>query len=182
MRTKRLTIVLIPLLGVVTACSGKADEPASPRVASVAGPSAAPAPTSAKPELPRERLDTTPEEFEAMLGPYNQCMRDHGAQLKSDWVNGRTPTKADMLKHDEANKSCQTAMPLPPWEKDPKNPRARDFALAVVECLKGKGFKKAAVDEDGQVSVGTNKQDRATVSRALDVVPECERASAAAGN
>jgi hypothetical protein len=183
MTRKRLTIVLVALLSV-SACSSGSAEPEPPRVASFKSPGLAPsaAPSSAAPERPRERLDTTPEEYEALLEPYNQCVRDRGAKPKSDWKSNTRPTKAMINKMVEADKYCSPRYsPLPPWEKDPANPESRDFARDVVKCLKAKGVKYVEVSDDGiSIALGGDQNDSRSISMGMDLIPGCERKIAAA--
>jgi len=182
MRAKRLTMVLIGSACLLAACSNEPAQQEAPRVASFQSASSAPtAAASAKPERARERLDTTPEEREAMLKPYNQCLRDHGAKSVKDMRRG-TPSQADLKKAEAANKACEDQMPLPAWELDPANPKAKDFAVAVVECLKGKGVKYVEVNGDGDIALGGEQNDKTSISKGMDLMPECERQSAAAGN
>jgi hypothetical protein len=139
--------------------------------------------SAAAPERPRERLDTTPEEYEAMLKPYEKCMKEQGAKPKSEWGNKR-PTGADIEKLEKADRVCGPQYtPLPPWERDPANPKSRDFARAVVKCLKKKGVEYVEVDPDGvSIALGGDQNDRKSITKGMDLIPECERESAAAGN
>lgn len=142
-----------------------------------AGPSA-----SAAAQRPRERLDTTPEEFEAMLAPFNKCVKAHGGFVKGEGgPSARPPTKAQMDKLEEANRICEPQyFPLPPWEKDPANPAARDFAREVVKCLKDKGIEHVAVGDDGvSLALGGERNDARSITRGMELLPGCERAVAA---
>ncbi|GAA2552316.1 hypothetical protein GCM10010435_23240 [Winogradskya consettensis] len=148
-----------------------------------AAPSAKPSPTS---QRPRERLDTTSEEYEALLAPYNKCMKEHGVdtmekrKLAQD-AAARPATSAEEEKLTAASKICEPQyFPLPPWEKDPANPEARDFAVAVVKCLKGKGVKYVEVADDGlSYALGGDQNDPESISKGMDLAPDCEREVAA---
>ena len=183
MRAKRLTIVLVGSACLLAAaCSNEPVERDTPRVASFQSASSGPTTAaSARPERPRERLDTTPEEYEAMLEPYNQCMREQGAKPKADWKGRQMTDKSEWRKYEAADKICDDRTPLPPWERDPANPKSKDFALAVVKCLKGKGVKYVEVDEDGSIALGGEQNDKTSISKGMNLMPECERESAAAG-
>ncbi|BCY10684.1 hypothetical protein L3i22_057720 [Actinoplanes sp. L3-i22] len=167
----------------LSACGSPAKETAAPEVATLASPSAAVS-ASAAPQRPRERLDTTPEEFEAMLAPYNNCMAEHGALSKSDLAKGavaKPGSDKDTAKFDEANRICEPQyFPLPPWEKDPANPESKDFARDVVKCLKSKGVKYVEVSDDGiSIALGGDDNDARSISMGMDLIPGCERATAA---
>ncbi|MCM4082124.1 hypothetical protein [Paractinoplanes hotanensis] len=174
-------IALVALSG----CGGEPAEKQGAKVATLA--SAAPSAEGkapAKPQRPRERLDTTPEEYEAMLVPYNKCMKEHGGIVKGNPGAGGAPrpaTKAEMDKTEDANRICEPQfLPLPPWEKDPANPEARDFARDVVACLKEKGVKYVAVSDDGiSIALGGDQNDSRSIRLGLELAPECERQVAA---
>ena len=168
------------------AACGSAEKPRAeePKVATLASTAAAAPSASAKAQRPRERLDTTPEEFEAMLGPYNKCMGEHGGFVKGQSGKPgqlRPATKQEIDKSDAANRICEPQFfPLPPWEKDPANPEAKDFARAVVKCLKAKGVKYVEVSDDGvSMAFGGEQNDARSISMGLDLAPECERKVAA---
>ncbi|MCY1138251.1 hypothetical protein OWR29_09600 [Actinoplanes sp. Pm04-4] len=169
---RRHVVVLAIALTALSACGSQPEQQAeAPKVATLS--SQAP---SAKPERPRERLDTTPEEFEAMLKPYYECMDEKGVLAVRVATNGRKKamTADEIAKGEAADRICEPLYyPLPPWEKDPANPEARDFARAVVKCLEGQGID-AGVEPDGlTVSFGRD------VRKGLDKLPECEREAAA---
>ncbi|MFI9640539.1 hypothetical protein ACIG87_10790 [Micromonospora sp. NPDC051925] len=139
-----------------------------------------------KERRPRERLDTTAEEFQAMLGPYNACLREQGFKSGKTGAAGgddalRPTNKKEMEEFEAANRICEPQFyPLPPWEKDPANPEARDFALGVMRCLKAKGVKYVEVAEDGvSLAFGGDQNDSRSISLGLDLAPECERKVAA---
>ncbi|GIF23940.1 hypothetical protein Ate02nite_66700 [Paractinoplanes tereljensis] len=175
-------------LTFLSACGSPAESKADSekKVATLASVEAAPsASASATAQRPRERLDTTPEEFEAMLGPYNKCMKEHGYSPKGEPNGGtgaRPATDKEKESSDEANRICEPQFyPLPPWEKDPANPESRDFARDVVKCLKKKGIKYVEVSDDGiSIALGGEQNDPTSISRGLDLAPECERTVAAA--
>lgn len=173
-----------PLLALLTVSACSSPSPSKPEVATLTSPVAgASAGSSPKPERPRERLDGTPEEFEALLGPYNTCLKEHGALPKSEWYpNGKMPDKKTIVKlaekATEADRVCGPLyFPLPPWEKDPANPEAKDFSRYVIKCLKSKGVEEAGPGDNGvDVELG---DDTGNVRKALDLMPECERQAAA---
>jgi hypothetical protein len=179
----RRTYVLVLAMLTLSACGSP--EKAAPEVATLA--SAAPA-TSASPkaERPRERLDGSPEDFEALLGPYNKCLKEHGALPKAEWYpNGKTPDRKTIVKlaekNEQADRICGPLYyPLPPWERDPANPEAKDFSRAVLKCLKGKGIKGASIGDNGvDIDLGGTPTNPGDVPKALDLMPGCERQAAA---
>ncbi|GID26301.1 hypothetical protein [Paractinoplanes brasiliensis] len=188
MRRRHALVVAAVAVTMVTACGGNEakDEGGDAKVAtltSTAPGKATPSKTAA--QRPRERLDTTPEEFEAMLGPYHKCLKERGYapdELKRKLAEDAKPAvDAASKEMDEAYRICEAQFyPLPPWEKDPANPEARDFAVAVVKCLKNKGVKYVEVAEDGlSYALGGEKNDKRSISMGLDLAPECEREVAA---
>ncbi|OJF14859.1 hypothetical protein [Couchioplanes caeruleus] len=168
-----------------TACGASGPESAAeggaPKVATLASGGSTPA-ASGKPAAdtrPRERLDTTPEEFEAMLAPYNKCMQEQGAGIKAGASARKPPSTADLTKWEKADRICKPKFfPLPPWEKDPANPESKDFTRDVVKCLRGKGVKYVEADEDGY-SLGGPDNDSESIRKGMDLAPECEREIAA---
>jgi hypothetical protein len=172
---KKATLVLLLLL---TACS-KPD--AQPQVASISTPSSA-APTSAQQEQrPRERLDMTPEDYEALSAPYNQCLASFGMDKKGRAAqgNGQQPTKEEQ---DKALKACESKNPLPPWEKDVNNPEAVDFANRVVQCLRDKGVRYVEVHNEPGAEIvswalGGPNNDAASITLGLEHSKECEIAA-----
>jgi hypothetical protein len=168
-----------------TACAGKPAETKGPDVATLssaapAAPAASVAPSPGS-QRPRERLDTTPEEYERMLKPMDQCTRDHGAKPKADWKPNQIPSRAEIAKLEAAIKVCEPLyMPLPPWEKDPANPDAKDFARETVQCLKDKGIKFVEVGDNGvDIELGGPQNDHDSIPKGLDEIPACEQAIAA---
>jgi hypothetical protein len=191
MTGKRITIALLAVLSL-TACSKSTDD-GVPRVASFTSPgstSSAPAAAQAsaqanaeaKAERPRERLDTTPEEYEALLEPYNECVRGQGAKPKSDWTKNERPGKAAIDKLVAADRYCGPLFtPLPPWEKDPANPKAKDFAHEVVKCLKNRGVREVEVGDNGvDIELG-GPMGGDSIRKGMDLMPECEQKVAAGG-
>ncbi|MFJ8962228.1 hypothetical protein ACIRG5_22845 [Lentzea sp. NPDC102401] len=174
---KKATLALLLLL----AACGKPE--AQPQVASISTPPSSAATTSAAQEQrPRERLDMTPEDFEALQAPYDQCLAGFGLDKKGRSAEGSgrpEPTKEEL---DKALQACESKSPLPPWEKDTSNPEALDFANRVVQCLRGKGVRYVEVlNEPGSeiisYALGGPNNDAASISLGLEHAKECEIAS-----
>ena len=189
-RSQLPAVALVTLVALLPACSAGEPE-AGPKVATLtsAGPSAVAA--SAPAQRPRERLDTTDEEFEAMLAPYHKCLKDKGydstdakeaAVAAMDGDAAKAVTGAEAERMDETFRACEAQFyPLPPWEKDPANPEARDFAVAVVACLKDRGVEFVEVADDGiSLSLGGDRNDSRSITKGMDLAPDCEREVAAA--
>ena len=183
-RKSRWALTAIAVAALASGCSGgggsRAD--AAPEVVTLASKGGTPSASASVASRPRERLDTTPEEFEIMIKPFEKCLHDHGAKTKSDMAaEGRQFTKAEIQKLEEANKICEPLYyPLPPWEKDPANPEAKDFSRDVVACLKGKGVKYVEVGDNGvDIELGGAQNDSRSISKGLDLMPDCEREVAA---
>ncbi|WBB73970.1 hypothetical protein O7602_30745 [Micromonospora sp. WMMD1128] len=124
-----------------------------------------------KVERPRARLDDTPEDTKALYEPYEKCMSEHGFDTKRSRVEGLTTGRAGA-----ANNACENFMPLPPWEFDPANPEAKDFARDVVACLKKKGVRYVEVNADGPGwAFGGKQNDARSISKGMELSPECER-------
>lgn len=169
----------LALLLLLAACSTPA---AQPEVASITTPSSA-APTAASQEQrPRERLDMTPEDYEALQAPYHQCMAGFGLDQKGRAPEGSGRPQPAKEEVDKALQACESKTPLPPWEKDVTNPDAVDFANRVVQCLRSKGVRYVEVhNEPGADTVGYAlggpNNDAASITLGLEHAKECEIAS-----
>lgn len=176
----------------LTGCSSGSSEAAGPgsgagdpQVASLAEPSSAGPTPKKQDERPRERLDTTPEEFEQLLKPYYDCMDEKGidaSRFKEMMAKrGQEGQDQKIEEYQEADAICNPQYwPLPPWEKDPANPDAREFAQDVVACLKEKGVEYVEVDKDGiSLSLGGKQNDMPSITKGMELAPECEREVAA---
>ncbi|MFD5827023.1 hypothetical protein [Lentzea sp. NPDC060358] len=169
----------LALLLLLAACSAPA---AQPEVASISTPAAASSGPAAQEQRPRERLDMTPEDLDALNAPYDQCMAGFGLDKKgrADAAHGQSqPMKEEV---DKAVQACASKVPLPPWEKDPANPEALDFAQRVVQCLRDKGVRYVEVlNEPGAEmitwSLGGPNNDAASITLGLEHAKECEIAS-----
>ena len=178
MKVRFAYLGLIAVLSVA-ACSSGPTQAEKPQVASLIPSSAAAASASPEPERPRERLDDTDADYQVLLKPYQTCMKAHGRtndKENSGWAGGDDVPPAQAA----AQKACQNFWPLPPWELDPANPGAKDFARAVVKCLKGKGVKYVETTEDGVgISSGGPKNDAQSIARTGEFLDDCQREVAA---
>jgi hypothetical protein len=170
---KKLIVVLA--LGLA-ACS---QAPAARQdVASLSTPASTPASSAApKEERPRERLDMTDADYEAMLVPHTQCLAQHGVGPKGQPLPGGP--KPSQQGSDAAHQACESKLPLPPWEKDVTNPEAIDFANRVVQCLRGKGVRYVEVlNQPGAEAVsyalGGPGNDQQSITLGLEHAKACE--------
>jgi hypothetical protein len=152
----------------LAACGGAGGAKASPDVASLPTSNTGPAPSSAAGSdatassgtatggsavsttgRPQERLDDTPQEREALIHAWDECLVEHGAHWaapreQSGPVNpsgnaGGIRTVADPVP-DKAKAACENKLPLEPPELDPSiNPHYRDDVLAEITCLRDHG-------------------------------------------
>ena len=170
----------LALLFLLAACSKPVDQP---QVASISTPSSNAAPSSAAQEQrPRERLDMTPEDFDALYAAYDRCMGQFNLDKKGQVANGQAGVQPVKEEVDKALKACESKNPLPPWEKDVNNPDALDFATRVVQCLRNKGVRYVEVhNEPGADAVsyafGGPNNDAASITLGLEHAKECEIAS-----
>jgi hypothetical protein len=168
---------LVAALAMLGACSAEPQAQAPP-VASLIQPSAS-APASVKPERPRQRLDDNEEDYQALIKPYGACMRKQGmpgGKMGSGWASGDDVPP----EQKRAQEACEQFWPLPPWELDPANPEAKDFARDVVKCLKSKGVKYVETAEDGiGISAGGAQNDDDSITKTGRYLNECQQDVAA---
>lgn len=155
---------------------------AAPQVASISTPPSTAATSAAQEQRPRERLDMTPEDLEALNAPYDRCMASHGLDRKGRAAEGSGRPQPTEEELDKALQACESKTPLPAWEKDSSNPEAVDFANRVVQCLRSKGVRYVEVlNEPGSeivsYALGGPNNDAASISLGLEHAKECEIAS-----
>ncbi|WP_440899567.1 hypothetical protein, partial [Actinosynnema sp.] len=126
---------------VVLALVGCSAPEVAPEVASLSsGTGQAPA-ASTERERPRERLDMSPEDLDALWRPHQECVAERsgvpvsGSGSERGGTEMRAATPEEVRVDEAAQEACAGLRPLPPWEKDPANPEAHDFAVRVVDCL-----------------------------------------------
>jgi hypothetical protein len=166
-------VVAIALGGALQACGSPqttgGDSGTGAKVATLASAAATPS-TDAESKRPRYRIDMTPDEKQALMVPYYTCLKDHGHTLldaKKAGLGGAPPDGAIAPKTAQELRACEEQYyPLPEWELDPANPQAGDFAHAVDQCLKKKGFDPKS-------------DSRQNVAKMLDATDQCQREVAA---
>ena len=169
--------------------------PTAPESSSAPGDGAATSPGDAASTppggtAPRERLDMTSAELEALAQPYQDCMNSNGAPSKDEKMDADARVRAGVATapagdYDKALAACQQLLPLPPWEEDRSNPDAQAFMQAVVDCLHGKGIKYVEIDGDASsprisLALGGPNNDSDSITRGMDLIPQCEREVSAA--
>jgi hypothetical protein len=165
----------ILVLTVITACSTPDAPP--PQIASVNTGGTSPSPSAAPVEQrPRLRLDMTPEDLDAIYAAHVRCLVENGVDKQKFETQG-VPSKEVM---DAAERACEPKRPLPPWENDPKNPEALDFATRVVQCLRDKGVRYVEVsNEPGADRIGYSyggpNNDSDSITKGLEYTPACEK-------
>ena len=142
--------------------------------------------TSADPGQPRERLDMTNDEINALYQQYSQCLSANGlTKGRATGGSGSSPVVVSPDVESRARAACKSKDPLPPWELDANNPHGADFVHAVVQCLRAKGVRY--VDEgppqDGRYvfSFGGADNDSDSISKGLEYTPNCEKQVAGQG-
>lgn len=163
------------LLAALAACSTPGQKP--PEIASLNTTNAT-STTTAPPaeERPRLRLDMSIEDENALYEVQNRCLAEHGVDKRKFETEG-VPSKQAM---DAAQKACESKEPLPPWEKDAKNPEAVDFANRVVQCLRGKGVRYVEVVNEPNATevtyaLGGPNNDRDSITKGMELIKPCER-------
>jgi hypothetical protein len=121
---------------------------------------------------PRERLDETPSQADALVAPWNQCMTAHGGSQK-----GKLATPA---VQNAALAACTHLMPLPPWQEDPANPKALGFVQRVVACLHQHGVRYAQVQNppgqgEIEIALGGPQNDQSSINDGLQLIPTCNQ-------
>jgi hypothetical protein len=178
-RFARLGLVTALALFGAGACAAGPPTAAAPEVATLASPSTSPAHASPTPERPRRRLEDTAADSAALEKPFNDCMAAHGQHGKPGFAEGDDLPAA--LK--AAQKACLRFWPLPPWQQDPANPEAKDFARDVVKCLKGKGVEYVDTGANGiDIAAGGPQNDAASIAKTGEYLDACERSVAAHKN
>ncbi|WP_433261419.1 lipoprotein [Actinosynnema sp. CS-041913] len=173
----RKFVLGLVLVATVTACSSPPDQ--ADQVASLTTPGSGSPSSPATPadsQRPRMRIDMTPEDKDALYQVHIRCMAEHGVD--------KTRFQTEGIPTDEvqkaAAKACESSDPLPPWEMDRANPETPDFTRRVVQCLRDKGVREVEVANDPNspivsVSLGGPENDRESVVKGLELMPECEK-------
>jgi hypothetical protein len=135
---------------------------------------------------PRERLDMTPEESDALWETYNRCLSDHGAGPKAGRAPAGRPAAVpgrpvDSKVEAKAEAACLPMKPLPAWQYDRANPESLDFIHKLVRCLRAKGVRYVEEepagpgDDQNSISFGGKNNDPGSISKGLNLTPTCEK-------
>ncbi|KAB1944947.1 hypothetical protein F8271_08480 [Micromonospora sp. ALFpr18c] len=175
-RYRRLSLgVAAAVVVLTTGCSSDGATPGAPDVATLETSSAAAPAPSASPtgEAPRFRLDDTESDRAAKMKPYTTCMKSHGVDVMAIRQK-KVPAPGDTVTQ-AANKACDPLYPRQPWEKDPTNPKARDFVYAVVKCLKAKNVDVEPSADGLSYGFAGSADDPGAAGAGLDLAIACER-------
>lgn len=130
---------------------------------------------------PREQLDATSSQLEALYAPYDSCLARHVSPSEIKRFAGH---HIHILPYKMAGpaglKACLPYKPLPPWQYDPTNPKALGFVEQVVACLHQNGVRYAQViDRAGvgeiEISLGGSHNDSSSVSKGMADIPMCDQ-------
>jgi hypothetical protein len=136
----------LALLGVAFVAGCSSSPPKAPEVASIAtstasgSTSAAPPPGDAvEAGRPRHRVDESAEDSKKLIEPWDQCMKDHGADVSQEppSIKGAEEWAA---AHKDAGTACVSKLPLLPWGEDSANPAYKDNLHKWVLCMTGQGM------------------------------------------
>jgi hypothetical protein len=125
----------------VSGASSSAGEPGASGASGGGKAPASPSASDAGTAQPQERLDDTPEERQALIHAWDQCLVDHGARWTTTQagVAGRGKQVAEPIPAP-AHAACENKLPQEPPELNPSlNPHYRDDTLAEVACLRHHG-------------------------------------------
>jgi hypothetical protein len=171
-----VTTATFALAGCTSAQTPQAQVPSLPASGAASAPSAA-TPTDADVGRPRERIDMTNADIQAMWQPYNQCLIANG------YDKGRHAS--DTAAMAKAQTACVSKDPLPPWELDASNPHGADFVHAVVLCLRARGIRYVSEEPPAggryEFSFGGPQNDQDSITKGLEYTPDCEKQVAAQG-
>jgi hypothetical protein len=177
-------VALAAAVVVLGGCSTPPEQ--EPNVATLETTGSSPTATSEAPtpSRPRERLDMTPEELDALYRAHSTCLAENGYDTGKGEGGGGSPVEGrvpDESKRPAAEAACLHLDPLPPWEYDVANPESADFVHTLVRCLRDKGVRyveesslEAGADRRG-VSLGGPDNDSESISKGLELIPTCEK-------
>lgn len=170
--------LLMSIAAVVVVAGCSSTPQAQPDVATLNTPSAGAPPSASSSTAvtgeegrPRHRLDETPEESQRMIKPWEQCMKEHGADLDQQ-PNSIEGAKKWSEEHKAAGDACRPKLPLLPWSMDPDNPEYKDNMHAWVECMKKGGVKVAESNDPETPWTYTSSQQPAN---SAEIEENCKR-------
>jgi len=179
-----------PQVAALSASAASAGSPASasPGALASSSPGTSASAVTFTSSRPRERLDETPAQTEALYAPWDECMTAHGAgtgaastQATQAAAQGGGPMGSiDNFPHaTQADRAaCLHLEPLPPWQYDPANPKAMGFVQRVVACLHQHGVQYAQVVPTSgriEIALGGPQNNGASVGAGLQLVPTCDQ-------
>ncbi len=130
---------------------------------------------------PREQLDESNSQLNALYAPYYQCLSQHqSAALVREYRARHIHTEAWKMVGPAGLRACLPYKPLPPWQYDPANPKALGFVEQVVACLHRHGVLYAQVTDSRSssaigIALGGAQNDQRSVSLGLQDIPICDQ-------
>jgi len=131
---------------------------------------------------PRERLDESTSQLEALAAPWNECIAAHGGngKVSGKGTSGMSAATVQPAVEAAAEAACANLKPLPPWQYDPANPQAMGFVQHVVACLHQHGVKYAQVQnapgqDQIEIALGGPQNDQASINAGLQLIPTCDQ-------
>jgi hypothetical protein len=199
-RTTRVHITLVLCAGLLfSGCTGAPDTspaaestvPGQAEIATLPTPEGEVSSTESPGTLTEEfgepirlRLDMTEAEEMSAQEPYDRCIAKlaglpEGARSSnSSDTDAQLGAKIASDADSQGDATCSQLLPLPPWELDPQNSDAVNFAQAIVACLREQGVDGAeAVQEGGRFTFGFGD----SVSLGMEHYDQCEADVAAGG-
>jgi len=130
------------------------------------------APTASTARAPQRATDQTPEQVLASKRAADARTSVSARPATSQELTDQPVTGSGSAPSHEQSDT--------PWEYSVKNPRSRDYVAAVVACLRRKGVKYVELDDKPSgdrvtFSLGGPNNDPSSITRGLDLAPQCER-------
>jgi hypothetical protein len=124
---------------------------------------------------PREQLDESSSQLQALDAPYDQCLAAH-APHSSHYRD----VPRYKLAGPAAMRACLPYKPLPPWQYDSANPKALGFVEKVVACLHQHGVRYAQVTNPAgagriEIALGGAGNDQTSILKGMTDIPVCDQ-------
>lgn len=140
-------------------------------------PAQAPPPRS----RPREQLDASSSQLQALYVPYDRCLAQHVTPSEAErFANHHIHIPPYKMAGPAALRACLPYKPLPPWQYDPSNPKALGFVEQVVVCLHQSGIRYAQVInrpgvDEIEIALGGPHNDTSSISEGMNDIPICDQ-------
>lgn len=146
----------LALAGVALIAGCSSSQPKAPEVASIASSTASGSTAAAPPPgdaveagRPRHRVDESAEDSKKLIEPWDECMKNHGADPDQEppSIAGAEQWAA---AHQDARTACISKLPLLPWGEDSANPAYKDNLHKWVLCMTGQGMSVVESPDDAE--------------------------------